>query len=54
MLLITILAVPASTPEAIASTIVREEEFAHDYTLLPLTTKGEAIWQNAWSAFKAG
>jgi len=41
-------------PKNLASTIVREEEFAHDYTLLPLTTKGEAIWQNAWSAFKAG
>jgi spermidine/putrescine transport system substrate-binding protein len=41
-------------PKTLATTIVREEEFAHDYTLLPLTTKGEAIWQNAWSAFKAG
>jgi spermidine/putrescine transport system substrate-binding protein len=41
-------------PKNLESTIVREKEFAGDHTLLPLTTKGETIWQNAWSAFKAG
>ncbi len=41
-------------PRNLASTIVREEEFRHDHTLLPLTTAGEILWQNAWSKFKAG
>jgi spermidine/putrescine transport system substrate-binding protein len=41
-------------PKNLGSTIVRQEEFDHDYTLLPLTLKGEAIWQNAWSKFRAG
>ena len=41
-------------PKSLASTIVREEEFRHDHTLLPLTTGGEITWQNAWSRFKAG
>jgi spermidine/putrescine transport system substrate-binding protein len=41
-------------PKSLASTIVREEEFRHDHTLLPLTTEGEIAWQNAWSRFKAG
>ncbi len=41
-------------PKNLASTIVREEEFRHDHTLLPLTTAGEILWQNAWSKFKAG
>jgi spermidine/putrescine transport system substrate-binding protein len=41
-------------PKSLASTIVREEEFRHDRTLLPLTIAGEVLWQNAWSKFKAG
>ena len=41
-------------PKTLASTIVREDEFRGDHTLLPLTTAGEILWQNAWSKFKAG
>jgi spermidine/putrescine transport system substrate-binding protein len=41
-------------PKNLGSTIVRQEEFDRDHTLLPLTLKGEAIWQNAWSKFRAG
>ncbi len=41
-------------PPNLRSTIVREEEFEHDHTLLPLTVAGETLWQDAWSKFKAG
>jgi hypothetical protein len=41
-------------PKNLASTVVRESDFANAVSLLPLTTQGQATWQNAWSAFKAG
>jgi spermidine/putrescine transport system substrate-binding protein len=41
-------------PANLRSTVVRESEFEHDHTLLPLTIAGEALWQDAWSKFKAG
>jgi spermidine/putrescine transport system substrate-binding protein len=41
-------------PANLRSTIVREQEFEHDHTLLALTIAGETLWQNAWSRFKAG
>jgi len=41
-------------PKNLASTVVRESDFAKGVTLLPLTVQGQATWQNEWSAFKAG
>jgi len=41
-------------PKNLGSTIVRESDFENAVSLLPLTTQGQATWQNAWSAFKAG
>lgn len=41
-------------PKNLESTIVRESDFEAGLTLLPLTTQGQALWQNAWSSFKAG
>jgi spermidine/putrescine transport system substrate-binding protein len=41
-------------PKNLESTIVRESDFAHGLSLLPLTTQGQTVWQNAWSTFKAG
>ena len=41
-------------PKNLGSTIVRQSDFANAVTLLPLTQQGQATWQNAWSAFKAG
>lgn len=41
-------------PKNLASTIVRESDFRHGVTLLPLTVNGGALWQNEWAAFKAG
>jgi spermidine/putrescine transport system substrate-binding protein len=41
-------------PKNLASTVVRESDFANGVTLLPLTTQGQATWQNDWSTFKAG
>jgi spermidine/putrescine transport system substrate-binding protein len=38
----------------LASTIVRESDFEKGVSLLPLTTQGQATWQDAWSKFKAG
>jgi spermidine/putrescine transport system substrate-binding protein len=38
----------------LTSTIVRESDFDKGVSLLPLTTQGQATWQNAWSQFKAG
>ena len=41
-------------PKNLESTVVRESDFIGGLTLLPLTTQGQALWQNAWSSFKAG
>jgi spermidine/putrescine transport system substrate-binding protein len=41
-------------PKNLASTIVRESDFVNGVALLPLTTQGQATWQNDWSGFKAG
>ena len=41
-------------PKNLGSTVVRESDFKNGVTLLPLTVKGQAVWQNAWSTFKAG
>jgi spermidine/putrescine transport system substrate-binding protein len=41
-------------PKNLTSTIVRESDFERGVGLLPLTTQGQALWQNAWSKFKAG
>jgi spermidine/putrescine transport system substrate-binding protein len=38
----------------LASTIVRKSDFVKGVTIDALTTKGQALWQNAWSNFKAG
>jgi len=38
----------------LASTIVRESDFKKGVSVLPLTTQGQALWQDAWSKFKAG
>jgi spermidine/putrescine transport system substrate-binding protein len=41
-------------PANLASTIVRESDFEKGVTIDALTEKGQALWQNAWSNFKAG
>jgi spermidine/putrescine transport system substrate-binding protein len=41
-------------PANLTSTIVRQSDFAKGVTIDALTTKGQALWQNAWSDFKAG
>ena len=41
-------------PKNLKSTIVRESDFANGISLLPLTTQGQSLWQDAWSKFKAG
>jgi spermidine/putrescine transport system substrate-binding protein len=41
-------------PPNLASTIVRKSDFVKGVTIDALTTKGQALWQNAWSNFKAG
>jgi spermidine/putrescine transport system substrate-binding protein len=41
-------------PANLASTIVRESDFKKGVTIDALTTNGQALWQNAWSTFKAG
>ena len=41
-------------PKNLASTVVRESDFKHGVTLLPLTTAAQSAWQDAWSKFKAG
>jgi spermidine/putrescine transport system substrate-binding protein len=41
-------------PPNLASTIVRESDFKRGVTIDALTTKGQALWQDAWSTFKAG
>jgi spermidine/putrescine transport system substrate-binding protein len=41
-------------PKNLSSTIVRESDFKKGVTIDALTTQGQALWQNAWSTFKAG
>lgn len=41
-------------PKNLASTVVRESDFKHGVTLLPLATAAQSAWQDAWSKFKAG
>jgi len=41
-------------PKNLGSTIVRESDFEHGVSILPLTTQGQSLWQDAWSKFKAG
>ena len=41
-------------PKNLSSTIVRESDFNKGVTLDALTTNGQALWQDAWSSFKAG
>jgi spermidine/putrescine transport system substrate-binding protein len=41
-------------PANLASTIVRESDFKKGVTIDALTSKGQALWQDAWSNFKAG
>ncbi len=41
-------------PKNLASTVVRESDFKHGVSLLPLTTEAQSAWQDAWSKFKAG
>jgi spermidine/putrescine transport system substrate-binding protein len=41
-------------PANLGSTIVRESDFKKGVTIDALTTKGQALWQDAWSTFKAG
>ncbi len=41
-------------PKNLGSTVVRESDFKKGISLLPLTTAGQSVWQNAWSTFKAG
>lgn len=41
-------------PANLSSTIVRQSDFAKGVTIDALTAEGQALWQNAWSTFKAG
>ena len=41
-------------PANLASTIVRKSDFDKGVTIDALTSNGEALWQDAWSTFKAG
>jgi spermidine/putrescine transport system substrate-binding protein len=41
-------------PKNLGSTIVRESDFKRGVSLLPLTTQGQTLWQDAWSTFKSG
>ena len=41
-------------PANLASTIVRESDFKKGVTIDALTSNGQALWQDAWSNFKAG
>lgn len=41
-------------PANLTSTIVRESDFKKGVTIDALTTQGQALWENAWSTFKAG
>ena len=41
-------------PKNLASCVVRESDFKKGVTIDALTTKGQALWQNAWSNFSGG
>lgn len=41
-------------PKNLASCVVRESDFKKGVTIDALTTKGQALYQDAWSTFKAG
>ncbi len=41
-------------PKTLSETVVREVDFKHGITLLPLTVAAQSTWQDAWSRFKAG
>ena len=41
-------------PKNLASTVVRESDFKHGITLLPLSVAAQTLWQDAWSTFRAG
>jgi spermidine/putrescine transport system substrate-binding protein len=41
-------------PKNLASCVVRESDFKKGVTIDALTTKGQTLWQDAWSTFKAG
>jgi spermidine/putrescine transport system substrate-binding protein len=41
-------------PKNLASTIVRKSDFEKGVTIDGLTSQGQALWQDAWSNFKAG
>jgi spermidine/putrescine transport system substrate-binding protein len=41
-------------PKTLSETVVRESDFKHGLTLLPLTVAAQSAWQDAWSKFKAG
>ena len=41
-------------PKNLASTIVRKSDFDKGVTIDALTSQGQALWQDAWSNFKAG
>ncbi len=41
-------------PKNLGSTVVSQADFDSGVSLLPLTAQGQAVWQNAWSSFKAG
>ena len=41
-------------PKNLGSTIVRKSDFEKGVTIDALTSKGQALWQDAWSNFKAG
>ncbi len=41
-------------PKNLGSTVVGQADFDSGVSLLPLTAQGQAVWQNAWSSFKAG
>ena len=41
-------------PKSIATAVLSPDQFSANQELLALTPAGDKLWQNAWSAFKAG
>jgi spermidine/putrescine transport system substrate-binding protein len=41
-------------PKTLTQAVVRPDQFAANQELLQLSVKGEQLWDNAWSKFKAG
>jgi spermidine/putrescine transport system substrate-binding protein len=41
-------------PESLAPAVVRPDQFLANQELLQLTVEGERLWDQAWSAFRAG